>query len=515
MAQQTFIGILNDVLGPIMRGPSSSHTAGAYRIALLCSAILGSKPVKVHCYFDPDGSYAATYVPLGVDLAMAAALMGWEMTDPRYESSLLEVAASGVDLRFFMEKLDHADHPNAVRMDLEGPENVKVRVWARSIGGGVVEIYRINDSDLLITGKSRHCLVFMRPDASPESAVEVARILGARHLPTGGGGLIDVEIEPDIRVDIAAILANVDVEGLRLIEPVFFVQRGSALFQSAEEALLLAKEGGWSLGEIARRFEAQLLGRSPESIDRETLELLRIMENSVRLGLEAANVHMPLLGPTAAEVLNAEKDGRLPVGGPLVRAAARAMATMHICNSRGVICAAPTGGSAGVLPGVLLTLREDLGFDDAGLVRALLAAGAVGLVVALRATFAAEVAGCQVEIGVAGAMAAAAVVEAAGGSAAQACNAAAIALQNTMGSVCDPVQGGCEIPCQTRNAVAASNAFVCADLILGGYLNPIPLDETIDASYAVGRSLPAELRCTARGGIAATPSARALGSHMK
>jgi L-serine dehydratase len=112
-------------------------------------------------------------------------------------------------------------------------------------------------------------------------------------------------------------------------------------------------------------------------------------------------------------------------------------------------------------------------------------------------------------------MAAAAVVEAAGGSAAQACDAAAIALQNTMGSVCDPVQGGCEIPCHTRNAVAASNAFVCADLILGGYLNPIPLDETIDASYAVGRSLPAELRCTARGGIAATPSARALGSRMK
>jgi L-serine dehydratase len=112
-----------------------------------------------------------------------------------------------------------------------------------------------------------------------------------------------------------------------------------------------------------------------------------------------------------------------------------------------------------------------------------------------------------VEIGVAGAMAAAAVVEAAGGTAEAALGAASIALQNTMGSVCDPVQGGCEIPCHTRNAVAAANAFVCADLALGGYANPIPLDEAIDASLAVGRSLPRELRCTALGGIAIAPSA--------
>jgi len=138
---------------------------------------------------------------------------------------------------------------------------------------------------------------------------------------------------------------------------------------------------------------------------------------------------------------------------------------------------------------------------------ALFAASAVGLIVAKRATFAAELAGCQVEIGVAGAMAAAAVVEAVGGTVRQAADAAAISLQNTMGSPCDPVAGTCEVPCHTRNAVAASGAFTCADLILGGYANPIPLDETIDASYEVGKALPSELRCTAKGGCAVTPSA--------
>jgi L-serine dehydratase len=183
---------------------------------------------------------------------------------------------------------------------------------------------------------------------------------------------------------------------------------------------------------------------------------------------------------------------------------------MHVNSSMGVVCAAPTAGSAGVLPAVLVTLLEERGYDRERALLALLAAGLVGVVVANRATFAAEVAGCQVEIGAAGAMAAAAVVEAAGGTAEQAADAAAIAFQNTMGSVCDLVQGIVEIPCHTRNAVAASSAFVCADMVLGGYVNPIPLDDTVDAVYAVGKMLPRELRCTALGGLAATPSARAM-----
>ena len=139
---------------------------------------------------------------------------------------------------------------------------------------------------------------------------------------------------------------------------------------------------------------------------------------------------------------------------------------------------APTGGSAGVLPAVLATLMEERGLKRD------------------QATFAA--------------MAAAAMVQTGGGTPRQAADAAAIAFQNTMGSVCDLVQGMVEIPCHTRNAVAASSAFVCADLAMGGYLNLIPLDETIDAVLAVGRMLPPELRVTSRGGLAITPSALKL-----
>ncbi len=261
----------------------------------------------------------------------------------------------------------------------------------------------------------------------------------------------------------------------------------------------------------------------------EMVRRFEVMRAAVRRGLSEDRLAMQLLTPSAGRIYRAEAEGRLAAGGMLTRAAARAMAVMHVNGAMGVVCAAPTAGSAGVIPGVAVTLAEDYpgpspvpsreggpggrdcrGLDVEQVGLALFAAAGVGLVVAVRATFAAEVCGCQVEIGASGAMAAAAVVEAAGGSARQAADAAAIALQNTMGSTCDPVQGVVEIPCHTRNAVAAASAFVCADLILGGYANPIPLDETVDAVYAVGRMLPRELKCTALGGLSLAPSALAM-----
>ena len=265
-----------------------------------------------------------------------------------------------------------------------------------------------------------------------------------------------------------------------------------------------------SLGHLALAYEAQLLDLTEAQIVAEMVRRYQIMKEAARRGLDLGMTGMQLLAPSAGSVLQACQAGRLAVGGIHTRAAARALAVMHVNSAMGVVCAAPTGGSAGTIPGVVATLAEvrDLADEEAALL--LLAAGLIGVFVSNRATFAAEVAGCQVEIGAAGAMAAAAVVEAAGGSARQATDAAAIAFQNTMGSVCDLVQGMVEIPCHTRNALAASAAFVCADLILGGYQNPIPLDETIDAVYAVGKLLPSELRCTAKGGLALAPSALRL-----
>jgi L-serine dehydratase len=504
--------ILNDIIGPVMRGPSSSHTAGSYHIGRLAGALLGARPVRARFAFDPNGSYARVYRQQGVDRAYAVGLLGWPLTDARFFGALDEAAAAGVALSFAIEPLEGEDHPNTVDVELESPDGTVVTVRARSVGGGAVEVTRVDGWSVRLTGETFCALAEVR--ASSVDAVIAAlesdgqAIHGAACLERGERRLAVVPRSAPLGADVAAGLRERrEVSWVRETPPLAFVKRGGVLFTSAREMVALAEARGWPVGRVGRAYEADLLGLEEEALTAEMVRRFEIMRASVHEGLAMSTSGMQLLTPSAGLIMEAESSGRLAIGGLHTRAAARAMAVMHANGAMRVVCAAPTGGSAGVLPGVLVSLVEDRGLDLDTAVRALFAASAVGLIVAHRATFAAEVAGCQVEIGAAGAMAAAAVVDAAGGSARQACDAAAIAFQNTMGSVCDLVQGMVEIPCHTRNAAGASSAFVCADLVMGGYQNPIGLDETIDAVYAVGRMMPAELRCTARGGLAVTPSA--------
>lgn len=509
-----FTSILNDVIGPVMRGPSSSHTAGAYRIGSMARALLGEAPSTIRLTFDPTGSYAPTYIPLGVDIAFTVGVMGWSMVDEDYFRAVDRAREKGVEIDFRIGPLDHSNHPNAVWIEMESEDGKVLSAGAESIGGGIIRFTRLDGWVVHLTGKSHEILV----EAEKQAESRVARLLSDKELigdlvrrRRGDRVLLHARRRAPLDRGQRSRLKIMDgVTGLRLVEPLFYVQRGRELFSCAQEMVAAAEEGECSLGQIALAYESQLLGLAEEEILEEVMRRLDVMEKSVLGGLDDRRVDMLLLRPTAGRVLKSEREGRCAIGGIHTRAAARALAVMHVCNSRGVVCAAPTGGSAGVIPGVLVSLIEERRIPRQKAALALLAASAVGLILAKRATFAAEIAGCQVEIGAAGAMAAAAVVEAADGTARQAADAAAIALQNTMGSVCDTVQGACEIPCHTRNAVAASSAFVCADLIIGGYENPIPLDETIDASYAVGKVLPRELRCTSAGGLAVTPSAQAM-----
>jgi len=507
--------IFNDVLGPIMRGPSSSHTAGAYHIARVTRALLGEAPASVRVSFDPAGSYAPTYKALGVDSAFCSGLLDWEMTDPRYASSTEAARDAGVHMVFEVAPLEGEEHPNAVRIEVSGRGGRVLRVHAKATGGGAFEISRVDELPLSIDGKAWDVVAFV-PARSVDRARAACREAAGEsieraHLTQGDRSILHWRSLRDVDVRRLERLAS-RLGGSRfgVSPPLFFPQVGPPLFSSASEALRLATDRRCSLGAAAVAHEMSLLDWPEAAVVSEMSRRYAIMKQAIETGLDPDRVDMPLTEPSAAGVLAADRAARLPLGGPQTRAAARALAVMHICNSRGVVCAAPTGGSAGVLPGVLSVLEEDSSVGPAAILRALFAASAVGLIVSARATFAAETAGCQVEIGVAGAMAAAAVIEAADGTAQQALDAASIALQNTMGSVCDPVGGGCEIPCHTRNAAAASVAFTIADLVVGGYVNPIPLDEAVDTSLAVGMALPSALRCTARGGIAITPSARRL-----
>ncbi|MBN1422176.1 MAG: L-serine ammonia-lyase, iron-sulfur-dependent, subunit alpha [Planctomycetes bacterium] len=509
------ISILNDCIGPVMRGPSSSHTAGAFHIGCLARSLLGEPPVRAAIAFDGRGSYGTCFREQGADLALAAGLLGWSMTDERFFEALAAAASRGLSIRFDVRALEDPEHPNAVDIDLAAAGGRTLALRAHSTGGGAIEIVRIDGWPVRFFGDAHEIAVEIERGADPNAADLLASDGEAIEPPArhtrGERSFVAARRRRPLPEEVLARLhALPGARDVRIAKPVFFVPRGIPLFASAADAVRIARERGISLGRIGLAHEASLLALPEGEILAEMGRRFDVMRRAVERGLGPSPPPMQLLEPSAGRIFDAEAGGRLAIGGIHARAAARALAALHTSSGMGVVCAAPTGGSSGVLPGVIVTWADERGIDREGAALALLAAGAVGVAIASRATFAAEVAGCQVEIGAAGAMAAAAVIELSGGGAERAADAAAIALQDAVGSVCDLVQGFVEIPCHTRNAAAASHALLCADLILGGYANPIPLDETIDAAYAVGRMLPEELRCTARGGLAMAPSARAM-----
>jgi len=507
-----FISVFNDVIGPVMRGPSSSHTAGSFHIGRVIRDLLGEKPAKIRIVFDPEGSYGRTYVQQGVDLAFVTGLMGWKQTDTVFKRAIEEAQKEGVQIEFILKKIPQADHPNYVILDVVGNFSASLLVEAKSVGGGIFEIVRINNYPILLDGKQYVTLI----EAGTKKANQLAEHL-RNHIPNADIKCIVQEqrntlltLTSNVPIENASLARYADDAVIRNAQPLYYTQKDKPAFFSAAEMVQFALDNSCSLGAAVLEYERKILGLTRRQAIDEMLSRYQVMKDSVALGLIDANVDMKLLRPVAGTIMKNIMAGKSAVGGLHSKASAAAMAVMHTCNSQGVVCAAPTGGAAGTLPGILTALDEEYCIEPEKMAHMLFAAGGIGLILAIRATFAAEVAGCQVEIGAAGAMGAAAVVEFAGGRADQACNAAAISFQNTMGSVCDPVQGMCEIPCHTRNGVAASSAFTNADMILSGYINPIQLDETIDAVYDSGRMLPGELRCTAKGGLAIAPSALRL-----
>ncbi len=281
-------------------------------------------------------------------------------------------------------------------------------------------------------------------------------------------------------------------------------------YASFEELLEAAADAG-GLGQAVLDREVLESGLGATEL-RERMGLaLTVMRDAVEVGLAGqAHSRSGLIGGDAALVLGSHAG---PLGGAFATVLATALATGEVNASMGRIVAAPTGGASGVLPAVILTIGAKYGASEDQLIDALFAAAGIGSVIAARATLSGAIGGCQAEIGSGSAMAAAAAVQLAGGTPAQAGHAAAFALQGLMGLVCDPVGGLVEIPCVFRNATGAAVALSGAEMARAGVEFPIPLDEVVDAMDSVGRSLPPSLRETALGGLAVTPCGRELAAR--
>ncbi len=282
-------------------------------------------------------------------------------------------------------------------------------------------------------------------------------------------------------------------------------------FNTAEDLLELCKKENKSISEIMRLREIVYGEVDAETVDKKMKKSLEIMRSSAHTPL--TNVVRSIGGMIGGEAAKLEKrrvENKSICGNVLTKALIYSQAVLEVNASMGVIVAAPTAGSAGVLPAVLFSLEEEFGLSETDVLSGLFTAGAIGCLLMKNASVSGAEAGCQAEIGSAAAMAAAAAVEMMGGSPEQCLDAASITLSNMLGLVCDPIAGLVEMPCQSRNAAGASNALTSAEMVLAGIKAAVPFTEMSEAMYRVGKGLPSELRETALGGCAATPTGCSL-----
>lgn len=278
-------------------------------------------------------------------------------------------------------------------------------------------------------------------------------------------------------------------------------------FKNAEELLALCGQQGQRISDVMKRRECDLGETSMEQICSRMQQVWEIMRQSALTPLKTPVKSVGgLIGGEARRLRLHQNQGKSICGTVLGDGITYAMAVLEVNASMGVIVAAPTAGSAGIVPGLLLALQRAFQFSDEQMTDALFHAGAIGYLAMRNATVAGAVGGCQAEVGVASAMAAAAAVELMGGEPQQSLDAAVTVLMNMLGLVCDPVGGLVEYPCQNRNAAGVANALIAAELALSGIHQMIPFDEMLDTMYQVGKRIPYELRETALGGCAASPS---------
>ena len=279
-------------------------------------------------------------------------------------------------------------------------------------------------------------------------------------------------------------------------------------FKNAKEILAPCQEKNLPISEVMRQREILLGETTAKIVDQRMDRVLEIMKDAAFSPIKNPVKSMGgLIGGESRKLYEFQFQGKSLCGNVLSKSITYAMATLETNASMGLIVASPTAGSAGIVPGLMLALQEVYEFSDEKIRQALFNAGAIGYLAMRNATVAGAVGGCQAEVGIASAMAASAAVELLGGTPLQCTYAASTVLMNMLGLVCDPVGGLVEYPCQNRNAAGVSNALIAAEMSLAGITQFIPLDEMIDTMYTVGKKLPAELRETALGGCAATPSA--------
>lgn len=522
------VSIFNDVLGPVMRGNSSSHCAAALRIGRLARDLMQGDVREVLIEFDRAGSLPTTHDTQGSDMGLFGGLLGWTADDERLPNSLNAFVQAGGKVRF--ETVDVGDpHPNTYRLTLHNHHESHT-LRAISTGGGMIEVIQIDGTPVSIFGDYVETLLWPPAGASDAhveqlrerlasidaDSIGLARLTVHSHRPDHFVQLTSCQALPDDQVN--DLQANGWVANVRTLHPVLPVPshpKMSVPFETCGGLLAHDAGQGTPLWRLAIEYECARGQLSPEQVMERTLDLVRILKRSIAAGIAGTTYEDRIL-PCQAPAFQRQLDrgGLLDVGA-LNSIVLAVTALMEVKSSMGVIIAMPTAGACAALPGSVIAMAEAMGLDEQEMARALLASGLIGVFIASQFSFAAEVGGCQAEGGSAAAMAAAGLVTLAGGNQRQALAAASLALQSMIGLICDPIASRVEAPCLGKNVMAAANAVCCANMALADFVEVIPLDEVILTAKRVAGQMPRELRCTALGGLSITPTALTIQGRLE
>ena len=514
---------LFDVVGPVMHGPSSNHTGGANRIGYLAMELMGGRPEKIRLGFHP--AYMGSFTGQKSHTALIAGCLGYREYDDESTDSIEIAEKLGIPWEAY--PIDEAGRSRNT-MRVVGQLNGQTwEINGDSVGGGNIIIDRINGLEVRLDGNGWEVMA----DADSEALLREAKsflqglpgcqaavsgpVLKGRCLccavflrePPGAGALPE------------ALKQALDQGSLswRVIPPLYkFSDSGAEpLFSTFAQLEKLCE--GRDILEVAIEYECRRSQVAWEDVLAEAEFLVEVIANALEKG-EKEDIQLigMLTDPTDGKKMLAwSRSGQTVVNEMFAKALGRAMILAQLNAAAGRVVAAPTGGSAGGLPGVLFSAAERYGKDQKELAKAFLVAAAIGLVVGNQASFSGTIGGCQSEVGIGAAMGAGGVIWIAGGSAAQIIQGAAITLKNVLGLTCDPPASPTEIPCVKRNAMGSAMAFFGAEMGLAGIRSAIAPDDVVEALAETQRLMPMELKFSHCGGLATTKSGLELNRQWK
>lgn len=507
---ETYPSIFNDVIGPVMRGPSSSHCAAALRIGRICRDLMDSEIRNVYIEFDPNGSLATTHKGQGSDMGLFGGFLGWEPHEEKLPDYLNAISEAEIDIKIEIHPIG-ATHPNTYKITLSNANETR-EITAISTGGGMIEVTQIDGASLSMHGDFYETLIYC---TNPEAQIEFVRNsieVDGIEACYGNCNFLEVKSDRFLPEELCRdLLDREEVQFIKFIHPVLPILSRKKLtvpFITAGEMLNYNQDKNLSLWELALEYESMRGNLSREEVFEKMREIVQIMQQAISTGVKGTEYDDRILGSQSPGFQREMKKGNLVEGDAMNTVILFTSAMMEVKSSMGVIVAAPTAGSCGVLPGAIIGVSTALGLSQEEETKAMLAAGLIGVFVAAHATFAAEVGGCMAECGSGSGMAAAGIVSLKEGTLDQSLAAASMALQSSLGLICDMIADRVEAPCLNRNVMGATNAIASANMALSHYDHLIPLDEVIETMKKVGDAIPSSLRCTGLGGLAITKTAK-------